>query len=210
MKIERLVVGPLQTNVYAVVNDNNQALIIDPGADGHRIVNWINENNWQVQAILITHGHFDHIGALDDVRASLGVEAYIGSKDQELLSRPDLNVSALFMPQLPVTQDECEQTWPVEDGEVRVGNFKFRVESIPGHTPGSSVYIFDDLKAVFTGDVLFKSSIGRTDFPQGNLTSLLTGIKDKLLTLPGDYSVYPGHNDPTTIEAEKLTNPFLQ
>ncbi|MBD3949954.1 MBL fold metallo-hydrolase [Tuanshanicoccus lijuaniae] len=200
-------VGIASENTYVIVNEQQQALIVDPGDEASLLIQWIESNDWQPQAVLLTHGHFDHIGALDAVRQHFGIEAYIHHIEAAFLSDPMLNLSSGLMNEA-VCRQPAEHLWR-ETGMKRVGDFEFRIELIPGHSPGHVVYIFEPEGFVMAGDTLFNGSIGRTDFYLGSLSKLLNGIQTYLLPLADECIVYPGHGAATTIGNERLTNPFL-
>lgn len=210
LKVYYQTVGIASENTYAIVNELGQALVIDPGSNASQLVQWIQENNWQPQAILLTHTHFDHIGALDEVRNAFNIEVYVHENEAEYLSNPALNLS-MGMGIHQVIAQPAEHLWQPQDmKENQVGAFSFRIAFIPGHSPGHVVYIFENDGFVIAGDTLFKESIGRTDFPLGNYEQLISGIKLHLLNLPDQTIIYPGHGPSTTIKYEKRFNGFLQ
>lgn len=207
IEVHRLTVGALQENTYAVVNNNKEALIIDPGSESDKIIQWIRKNEWQPQAILLTHAHFDHIGALDGVRDAFGIEAYVHPLEQSFLTDPALNLSKWG--DTGLTQRPAEHVWD-SFGEKTIANFSFKVVHIPGHSPGHVIYIFEDSEFVISGDVVFRQGIGRTDLPKGSYFDLMQGIAREIMTLPVSYKLYPGHGSPTTIAQEKSDNPYFE
>lgn len=208
MQVEKLIVGQLQANCYAVINSDKDTLIIDPGADGNRIVAWLTDLKVKPVAILLTHGHFDHIGASDTLREIYQIPLYINEREKDWLTNGTLNLSVPFgFP--AVTVNPADNFW-TEAGPKNVAGFNFDLLMTPGHTPGSVCYYFPDSKLLFTGDLLFKNSIGRTDFPEGNPKDLFTAIRDQVLTLPDETIIYSGHGEATDIKSEKENNPFLQ
>lgn len=195
-------------NTYAVVNsDSKAALLVDPGDQAEEIIAWIDEHGWQPKAILLTHGHLDHIGALDAVRDHYQIEAYIHKTEAEFLTNPQLNLSAYMGPK--VIQRPAEHLWQQMGAQELVG-FEFEIRHVPGHSPGSVIYIFAADRFVISGDTVFRASIGRTDFPGGSLDQLLSHIRQEILTLPGDFALYPGHGPATDVQTEQASNPFLQ
>lgn len=200
--------GPLQTNAYLVYNDKNDCIVIDPGAEGERLNNIIAKQHFQPLAILLTHAHFDHIGAVDAVRDQWGIPVYLHSAEKDWLQRPSLNGSMYFGIAEPVVAKEAEQIIHGEH-ELSIGSFTINVMETPGHSPGSLSFYFSDSNVVFAGDALFAGSIGRTDLPGGNHQQLLDSIHNRLLRLPEDTIVAPGHGPETSIEAEMDSNPFL-
>lgn len=199
-------VGVANENTYSIVSPQKNALIIDPGAEANKLIKWIKENKWNPCAILLTHCHFDHIGALDEMRSEFNISAYVHPIESTWISNAQLNLSAYMAS--PVEQSPAEHTWDTM-GEMTLFDFSFRIEHVPGHSPGHVVYIFENAGFVVAGDTLFRQSVGRTDLPLGNHQQLLSGIKQKLLTLPNQTIVYPGHGDSTTIQDEKANNSFL-
>lgn len=209
LKIEMMTVGPIQENAYVVINEvTNEALIVDPGEEAERFIHWIKSNNWQPVAVLLTHCHSDHIGALDAVREAFNIEAYVHEIEQDYLTDPELNLSAL-QPFPNLSQHPAEHLWTVM-GRKTIGSFEFEVAHVPGHSPGHVVYIFHDDAFVVVGDAVFNGSVGRTDLPGGDLRTLLQGIAQHIVPLPGHFVLYPGHGDQTTIQAEIKFNPYFE
>lgn len=206
MNIEVMPLGPLGTNCY-IVWERQHALIIDPGGDSHAIKSFCEKQAIEPQAILLTHAHFDHIGAVDSIRNHYGIEVYLRHEEAEWLENPQLNGSVLF------TGGEIKTQRPehyLQPGSLTIGGFSFDVLHTPGHSPGSVSFVSYESKIVFGGDVLFQRGIGRTDLPGGDYWQLIKSIREKLLPLDDSYTVYSGHGPETTIGAEKRLNPFLQ
>jgi glyoxylase-like metal-dependent hydrolase (beta-lactamase superfamily II) len=201
--------APFAENSYvAHRSDRSDAVVVDPGFQPELIVNYLAERTLTLAAILNTHGHVDHIAGNAAMKAAFpNAPLVIGAGDAAMLTDAWLNMSATFG--LPVTSPPADET--VRDGMVyAAGGFEFEVLEIPGHSPGHVVFICrDERTIVFGGDVLFAGSIGRTDFPGGDLNQLLSGIRGKLWPLPDDTVVYAGHGPATTIGQEKRSNPFL-
>lgn len=206
MHVLQLKTGTIEENCYLVYNDE-ALLIIDPGADAEMIQEQIKKTQQQPVAILLTHTHYDHIGAVEALRNTYDIPVYVSPLEQEWLGDPILNLSGLGrhddMDNIIVSPAEYE----FEMKQYRLGNMSFEVVPTPGHSAGSVSFIFDDF--VISGDALFKGSIGRTDLYTGNLEQLLYSITTQLFVLPNEFVVYPGHGEPTTIEHEKKTNPFF-
>jgi glyoxylase-like metal-dependent hydrolase (beta-lactamase superfamily II) len=208
MKIYPIILGQVETNAY-VLSHEGRALLVDPAAEPQRILAYLNAQKLSVEGILLTHGHFDHIGAVNELAGRFKLPVYAHKKEQAYFEKPELNLSTMIYQNLRL-QPELDFRF-LEDGEVfeAIGQ-KIKALHVPGHTLGSLCFYFEDSEAVFTGDTLFNHSIGRTDFPLGNHRQLVTAIKTKLLTLPMGTIVYPGHNAATTIGDETRTNLHLQ
>lgn len=200
--------GPIQTNCYIVNDHEGNCLIFDPGDEAERIIRHIDEKELRPVAILLTHAHFDHIGAVDGVRDQFGIPVYIHEEEREWLSNPALNGSAKYAG-LPNIQNREADFNLRQEGKMTIGSFEFEVRHTPGHSPGSVSYIFEDSGFAVVGDTLFKQSVGRTDLQGGNTSVLLSSIHDKLLMLNDETIIYPGHGPATTVEDEKDANPFL-
>jgi len=208
MKWQRIPLGPLQTNAYILTNSNKECVIFDPGGDGQRFNTILRQQGLTPVAILLTHAHFDHIGAIDDVIANWDVPVYIHEKEKNWLKDPALNGSAYFIPGQEILS-KAEPTILPKEGSFVVSDFHLDLHYTPGHSPGSVSYYCKELGVVFSGDALFQGSIGRTDLPGGSHEQLLSSIHKKLLTLPEETIVLSGHGPETTIEAEMDSNPFL-
>ncbi|MDZ5471011.1 MBL fold metallo-hydrolase (plasmid) [Bacillus sp. 31A1R] len=207
MNWEQIPLGPLQTNCYLLVDSNQSCLIVDPGEEGKKLIAHIQKRKLKPQAIVLTHAHFDHIGAIDDVRDHYQIPVYVHEKEAKWLIDPTLNGSQFFM-MGPIKMRPAEHFLKGE-GQVTVGNFSFEVYETPGHSPGSVSLYFKEAGLVVAGDALFQGSIGRTDLPGGNHEQLIKSIHDKLLVLPEETQVLSGHGGITTIGEEMDTNPFL-
>lgn len=209
MKWKQLTLGPIQTNGYILFDEKNrQAIVIDPGADGDRIIQTIDAVDTQPLAILLTHAHFDHIGAVDQLREKYRIPVYLHEQEADWLTDPEKNGSAFF-PVDRVTQKPADHLFK-EERELEIGTFHLHVFRTPGHSPGSVSYYSRNDGIVFAGDTLFAGSIGRTDLPGGDHDVLLNSIASKLLTLPEETIVAPGHGPVTRIGNEAESNPFLQ
>lgn len=202
IKIKVMEVGPVVTNCYIIENETTRhAVIVDPGDEGERIMDLIRRDGMTIDAILLTHGHLDHISGLKEVRE--GAKVYIEAGDGERLTHG----TSMFFPG-PAKNFGPADVF-VKDGDVIEGAGKtFRVLTTPGHTPGGVCYVMEDI--VFCGDTVFLESIGRTDLPGGDYSTLLDSIHGKVLTLPDSYTLLPGHGPGTTVGWERKRNPFLQ
>lgn len=204
--IEVQAVGAMGANCYLFsCSETKKAVIIDPGADGKRIYRWVLEKGLKVEYILITHGHVDHIGAVDDLRELLGdVLVGIHVDDAEMLTDARKNLSSYVGQGIALKKADLL----LQDGqELVIGQERIKVISTPGHSPGGVCFLCSE--GLFSGDTLFAGSIGRTDFPGGSMNQLLDGVKKKLLILPENTRVFPGHGEETSIGEEKRSNPFL-
>ncbi|RKQ37788.1 MBL fold metallo-hydrolase [Oceanobacillus halophilus] len=206
MNVECLPVGPLGTNCYIVSKEKN-ALIIDPGGEPDKIIGYLNRIKATPSAILLTHAHFDHIGAVEDLRNEFGIEVYLHTLEHSWLENPQLNGSVAFIGnEISAKPPEHE----LKAGKLNLRTFSFEVVHTPGHSPGSVSFIFHEGNFIIGGDVLFKQGIGRTDLPGGDLSQLEKSIQNHFYTLPDNFTVYPGHGPRTTIQDEKINNPFVR
>ncbi|MED4400923.1 MBL fold metallo-hydrolase [Metabacillus fastidiosus] len=207
MKWERLPLGPLQTNCYVLSNSEKEALIFDPGGEAPKLNNLLKARKLKPLAIFLTHAHFDHIGAVEDVRKEWGIPVYIHKNEQHWLQDPSSNGSQLFLAHI-IQSSEADEIIRGE-GKLEIGSFHFEIFETPGHSPGSVSYYFEEAGVVFSGDALFEGSIGRTDLPGGDHAQLIKSIHEKLLNLPEETIVLSGHGLETTIGQEMDSNPFL-
>lgn len=209
MEWKQIPLGPIQTNAYVITNDNNEAIIIDPGEEGDRLISMIESQEATPLAVLLTHAHFDHIGAVDAVRDNWSIPAYIHHNEKDWLNDPDKNGSSFFpMIERDIRTRDADHIIEGE-GKLHIGGFSFEIFETPGHSPGSVSFYDQKNSIVFSGDALFAGSIGRTDLPGGDQDELIDSIEAKLLTLPEETVVAPGHGPETTIDAERDSNPFL-
>ncbi len=198
MLIKTLEVGHLGTNCYVVTDEASlECAVIDPGAESNTILGYLEDNSLRCGAIFVTHCHFDHVTALPAVLEATGAAVYMSREDAALPSR-----------QAGVSFRAPEGTVFYKEGdEIAVGALAFRVLETPGHTPGGVSLLCGD--ALFTGDTLFRGSCGRTDLEGGDMRQELRSLK-KLALLPGDYEVYPGHMESSTLEREREHNPYMK
>jgi len=209
MKIIVIPVTPFEQNCSLIIcEETNTGAIVDPGGDAQRILSIVKKQGVNVDKIILTHGHLDHVGGTQLVAKALSIPV-IGPEKEDLFWLEQLELQSQNFG-LPNTKSFEPTRWLTEGEIVTVGNIKLKVLHIPGHTPGHVALFDPQSKQVIVGDILFSGGIGRFDFPRGNQQQLISGIKNKLLTLPGETIVYPGHGPTTTIGKEKISNPFLR
>ena len=212
LKIGRMVLGNFQTNCYFVYREGEQnaeglcpVILIDPAERGRYIYDTLKKNGLSVSAILLTHGHVDHISGADELKRLSGAPIYAAENEANVLQDMHLNLSQMFGAPCKLSADIL-----LKDGEVcTVHSMHFQVITTPGHTEGSCSFYFDEDDCLISGDTLFENSVGRTDFPTGSMSVLVRSIKQKLFKLPEATTVYPGHGSATTIGWEKTNNPFI-
>jgi len=205
MLLHKLAVGPLQVNCFVVgCPQTRQAAVIDPGEDAERILQVVARENLEVCCIINTHGHFDHIGANHALVKATGAELMVHRDDAPLFAAASEHAELFGLTTTPSPE---AQRLLDEGDEIDVGELRFRVLHVPGHSPGGICLHCQD--HLFVGDVLFAGSVGRTDLPGGNHQQLIAGIRSKLLPLPDQTVVHTGHGPDTTIGQEKRHNPFV-
>jgi hydroxyacylglutathione hydrolase len=207
MDVRMLTVGPVQENCFLLRRDgSDHALIVDPGDEAPRILAAVDELGVTVDAVLVTHCHFDHIGAVAPVARATGAPVYVGEIERPVLA--DIMSYVPFAGIGPYESYEADHL--LKGGErLELAGLEIGVHFTPGHSPGHLTYSIPAERAVFSGDVLFEGSVGRTDLPGGDWETLLTSIGGLMDALPEDTTVYPGHMGITTLGAERRTNPFL-
>lgn len=199
MKLECIAVGAMQVNCYLVWDENEKkAIVIDPGDNASKITDKLNEHGLKCAAILLTHGHFDHITGVNELKEITKAQIYAGRDEDQLLKDSDLNVSKRIRRPVCVNPDIL-----LNDMEItEIAELSFKTIFTPGHTRGSVCFYFEKEKVLFTGDTLFNSGMGRTDLPTGNEAALYSSIKHRIMTLPGDTKCFPGHGEATDIASE--------
>ncbi len=200
-------IGPIMTNCYLLLNDDDEkVIIVDPGGEASAVIHRLEQYpKYTPVAILLTHGHFDHILGVEELRKKYNIPVYAHEDEKETLHTPEFNMGSDMGEGLCIDADHY-----VRDGEeLELGGFKIKCLHTPGHTPGGVCFYLAEEKIVFSGDSLFNQSIGRTDFPNGSASQLVRSVADKLFTLPDDVKVLPGHEQLTTIGFEKQYNPFF-
>lgn len=206
MKVERFLTGILSTNCYVAWNEQTkEAVIVDPAAYSKKLAEFFREEGLKPQAVLLTHGHFDHIMGLDALLEEYPVPVYVHGAEKGLIADPKTNLSLTY-----TNGYVFEDATYVTDGQkIAAAGVTFEVLFTPGHTSGGCCYYAETENMLFSGDTLFRCSVGRSDLPTGDETTLIRSIKEKLLVLPENTVVYPGHMAATTIQTEKTANPFL-
>ena len=200
-------VGPLQENCYLLADEKTKkAIFVDPGDEADLLLGVLKEKGYGLVAILLTHAHFDHVGAVEDIVEALAVPVYMHLADKVLY---DNAAASAALWQIEIRQPTAKTTDLGDAQVLEFGDSKIECLFTPGHAPGHVAFYIESEKLLLSGDALFKGSIGRTDFPYANHEQLIKSIKEKLLVLPDDTNVYSGHGDGTTIGHEKKYNPFL-
>lgn len=202
--------GDFMTNCYTVYNAvTRDAVLIDPACNARFLNNILVNEQLNCVAILLTHGHYDHIGALPELMELVGhkVPIYASAEEEDVLNDPRKNLSTMLSGQMVTVKPDILLQ---DDQEIELLDTKLRCFLVPGHTKGGMCYYFVENGILFSGDTLFARSIGRSDFPTGDGIKLVKSIKEKLMTLPDETIVYPGHNERTTIGKERNANPFIQ
>ena len=205
-KIDSRILGMVGTNCYLLCNmDIKECVLIDPADSQDEISRMIDESGCSLKGILLTHGHFDHIMAADAVRDKYGVKVYASCDEKNTLEQPHINLGEAYGLKLSVKAD----VWH-KDGEIlKLAGFDIEALHTPGHTEGGSCYYVREIGVLFSGDTLFCGSVGRTDFPGGSMSEIVRSIKEKVMVLPDDTKVYPGHGEGTSVGCERVNNPFL-
>ncbi|WP_102691360.1 MBL fold metallo-hydrolase [Rummeliibacillus pycnus] len=208
LSIRTYPLGPIQANCYLISNSEKECLIVDPGGEGGKLVHQIRALNLKPIAILLTHAHFDHIGAVDEVRNTFKIPVYLHKNESNWLQDPMKNGSGRYAEIPNIIVDPADVLIDKEQ-TLKLANFTFDILYTPGHSPGSISFIFKDEGFAIVGDTLFEGSIGRTDLDGGDSKLLLASIHNKLLTLDEETIIYSGHGNPTRVDIEMEQNPFL-
>ena len=196
MKIQALQVGSIGTNCYLLCDETAKVCaVVDPGGEPELILSAVEKLDCSVDKILLTHGHYDHVGSVAALKKATGAKVHMDLAD------------AKGDQMYPLTPDLIDAPWPAGNSEYQVDELTFRIWHTPGHTPGGVVIACGD--RLFSGDTLFQGSCGRTDLPTGDWDDIKKSLK-RLAALPGDYQVYSGHGPATTLETERRTNPYMR
>jgi hydroxyacylglutathione hydrolase len=207
MDVRMFTVGPVAENCYLVRRDgSDRAVIVDPGEEPDKLLGAIDALSLSLDGILLTHTHFDHVGAVAPVAKATGAEVWVPEKEKFVLA--DINSFVPWPGFGPFESYDAEHT--LAGGErLELAGFEIDVLFTPGHSPGHVSFSIPDEQAIFSGDVLFQRSVGRTDLPGGDWDTLLESIRTLVDSLPAETAVYPGHMGITSLGAERATNPFL-
>ena len=206
MEMKHYCVGQVATNSYFAINEETkEMLVIDPGDSAQMLAEKIKKEGLKPKAVLLTHGHFDHAMAAEELAELFGIPVYAHEAEKDTLEDSGKNVSIMIG-----RRDSYHADVYVRDGEVlQLAGMELKVLHTPGHTAGGCCYYLEKEKVLFSGDTLFCQSVGRTDFPGGSMSKLVRSIKEKLMALPDEVRVYPGHMGLTTIGTERARNPYL-
>ena len=197
------VTGTITTNAYFYIDEiTKHGFLIDPGAEADKLLKIIADNGWTIEKILLTHGHFDHIGAVNTVQKALNIPCIAHQNGKDYLLNPQYNLSAWFEPEIMVKNFDSLADGAEITSET-TPNLHLKMIATAGHTQDAVIYYDAVNRLAFVGDTIFKNSRGRTDMPGGNDVQLVQNIKNKILTLPDDTVLYSGHTEPTTVKAEK-------
>ncbi|GAA5535073.1 MBL fold metallo-hydrolase [Deinococcus aluminii] len=209
-RVWALPTGPIQENAVLVSGADGEGFLVDPGDDAQQLLALIRDSGVKVRGILLTHAHFDHIGAVQPLREALGVPVYLHPADLPIYQ---MGAASAARWNLPFVQPGAPDAEITQGQTFRAGDLTLTARELPGHAPGHVVFVADTGEGpgfVVAGDTLFQGSIGRTDLPGGNHPQLIEGIRRELLSLPDETAVYPGHGPATTVGTERRTNLFLR
>jgi glyoxylase-like metal-dependent hydrolase (beta-lactamase superfamily II) len=205
LKVDHYVVGPVQTNCYVAVNaDTKECFVVDPGAAAPQLAERIRRDGYTPVAVFLTHGHFDHAGAAEELAKEFGIQVYAHEQEEDTLGDYKKNLSGWEGPMVNYHAD----VYLKDEQELDLAGFHIRVLHTPGHTEGGICFVTDN--EVFTGDTLFRLSVGNTSLETGSWPDLVSSIQNKLYTLDDNIIVWPGHGAATTIGYEKKNNPYVQ
>jgi hypothetical protein len=205
MNIKRIVVGVYAVNCYIVYNDNKNGFIVDPGGDSDDIIKFVDKENIKLEFILLTHGHADHIGAVKIIKEKYNLSIYASIKEKDLLKDPIINLSKSIPPFKDI--ELIADRWLYDEEIIDFYGEKLYIMETPGHTNGSICICMDGV--VFSGDTLFRMSIGRSDLPTGSFDEIINSVK-KLYNLKKDYRILPGHGAESNLQFERENNPFMK
>jgi len=205
MLLEKIPAGPLSVNCYVIGDDRtNKAAVVDPGGDADKIIKFLEENELELEYIILTHAHGDHIGGIPGLMEKMSVPVYLHKEDLFILKDMEKNYSK----QMGMTYELETESFLADGDELSLGDLKLKIIHTPGHTPGGICILVENF--LMSGDTLFANSIGRSDLVGGDHNQLIDAIKSKLMILNEEIMVLPGHGPASRIGIEKLTNPFLK
>lgn len=206
IKIGRITLGFCSTNTYFLYREGSEDLIVvDPADQGDLLYSKFTEKGFKVRAILLTHGHFDHIWGVEKLKELSGAIVYASEDEEKMLSNPGINMSKAYERPCVVKPEHFLK----DEEQFNICGIDIKMLKTPGHTEGGCCYYIEEAGFLISGDTLFNESVGRTDFAGGSMSALIRSIEDKLMVLPLETKVYPGHGTATTIGYEKDNNPFL-
>lgn len=206
IKIGKIILGVCQTNTYFLYKEGcSETIVVDPADKGEYLYNSLKERGFEVKAILITHGHFDHIWGVEQLKEKSGAKVYAPESEADFLNDPQKNCSLNYGRTCAVVPDVLLK----DEESISLCGIDIKVLFTPGHTEGGCCYYIEEAGWLLSGDTLFCESVGRTDFPTGSMSTLIRSINEKLMILPEKTKVYPGHGSTTTIGYERDCNPFL-
>ncbi len=204
-RMETFVLGDVSTNCYLIYNQKSrEAVVVDPADNGAFVLNKCRELQVKPVAVILTHGHFDHILAVEDICRAFSCQVYAGREEDRLLQDSSMNLSTIMGTERTIV---CADVLVKEKDELSLAGFKWNVLETPGHTAGSVCYYIPSEQILLSGDTLFAGSLGRTDLPTGDQKEIVSSIREKLLPLPEETKVFPGHGEGTTIGRERRYNP---
>lgn len=214
MLFETFELGPMETNCHLLVNDDGEAVVIDPGEEPGVVVDFLRDQGYAVAAVLLTHLHHDHVLGAGRLADEFQAPVYGSDMDLFLLERMDapIETTPLFDPEEPDDEADLKRPFDLEDAEdeMEVAGWLVKVLETPGHTPGSLCYHFPDLGMVFTGDLIMESNVGRSDLEGGDPSALMESVENVIFNLDDDTVIHPGHGPSTSVGKEKENNPFFQ
>ncbi len=206
IQVRQLPVGMLRANCYFIYNES-QVLIVDPGADADNIQAVVAQIGVRPVGIILTHAHYDHIGAVDEIRDLYGIDVYLCEIEKDWLTDPMKNLSGGSWRE-EVRARPADHYFEINQ-PCQIGDFRFQVVPTPGHSPGSVSFIFEEEKFVVSGDIIFSGTIGRTDLPEADFHTLKNSIRREIFTLDPSFKIYPGHGVESSVGYEKDHNPFF-